>query len=37
MELIMITLVKLVLGLLLAGFTWLVGRYTTEYFRPYRR
>ena len=33
----MIALIKLVLGALLAGFAWLVGSYTAEYFRPYKR
>jgi hypothetical protein len=33
----MLTLIKIVLGTLLAAFLWLVGSYTTEYFRPYKR
>jgi hypothetical protein len=33
----MITIAKWIVGALLAGLAWLVGNYTAEYFRPYRR
>ena len=35
-ELIMTTVLKWILGALLAGLTWLVAVYTDEYFRPYK-
>jgi len=36
-EFVMITIVKWLVTALLAGFAWLVGNYTVEYFRPYKR
>jgi len=33
----MLTIVKWVVTVLLAGLAWLVGNYTVEYFRPYKR
>ena len=33
----MLTLLKLAVALLIAGFTWLVGGYTIEYFKPYKK
>lgn len=33
----MIVIAKWLLATLLAGFAWLVGNYTVEYFRPYNR
>ena len=33
----MLTVIKLVLGALFAALAWLVGRYTNEYFKPYKR
>ena len=36
-EFIMIVFVKWLIAALLAGFAWLVGTYTVEYFRPYNR
>jgi len=32
----MITIVKWTVTILFAGFAWLVGNYTAEYFRPYK-
>jgi len=32
-----ITLIKWIAALLLTGLTWLVGKYTVEYFRPYNK
>ena len=37
MEHTMFTLIKWILAALLAGLTWLVAEYTTEYFRPYKK
>lgn len=36
-EFVMITIVKWVVTVLFAGLAWLVGNYTAEYFRPYKR
>lgn len=36
-EPLMIAVIKVVLTAILAGFAWLVGSYTAEYFRPYKR
>ena len=33
----MILAVKMLAALLTAGFLWLVGNYTFEYFKPYRK
>jgi hypothetical protein len=33
----MVTFVKWFFTLLLAGLAWLVGLYTVEYFRPYKK
>ena len=33
----MLTLLKWVAVLVAAGFTWLVGGYAAEYFRPYKK
>jgi len=33
----MFTLIKWIVTILLAGLAWLIGSYTTEYFRPYKR
>ena len=33
----MITLIKWTLGIFLTAFAWLVGMYTLEYFRPYKK
>ncbi len=33
----MIAVIKFVLTALLVGFAWLVGSYTAEYFKPYKR
>ena len=33
----MIAVIKFILAVLLAGFAWLVGSYTAEYFRPYKK
>ena len=33
----MITIVKWIVTVLFAGLVWLVGNYTAEYFRPYKR
>jgi len=33
----MVTIIKWLLTAVLAGFAWLVGNYTVEYFRPYNR
>lgn len=33
----MIAIVKIVLAALFAGVAWLVGNYTAEYFKPYKR
>jgi hypothetical protein len=33
----MIIFAKLLAALLAAGFLWLVGNYTAEYFKPYKR
>jgi hypothetical protein len=33
----MLTYIKWILMLILAGFAWLVGLYTAEYFRPYKK
>jgi len=34
-EFYMITLIKWLLTALVAGFLWLIGKYTAEYFGPY--
>jgi len=36
-EFVMITIVKWLVTLFFAGVAWLVGMYTAEYFRPYKR
>ena len=36
-EFVMITIVKWIVTVLFAGLAWLVGNYTAEYFRPYKR
>lgn len=33
----MLTALKLIAVLLCAGFAWLVGNYTVEYFIPYKK
>ena len=33
----MFTLLKWIAAALLAGLTWLVGKYTAEYFHPYNK
>ena len=33
----MITVLKWIVGALIAGFLWLVAGYTDEYFRPYKK
>lgn len=33
----MFTIIKWIAAALLAGLAWLVGKYTTEYFKPYKR
>jgi hypothetical protein len=33
----MLTVIKFALAAILAGFAWLVGSYTAEYFKPYKR
>ena len=33
----MIAVIKFALAAVLAGFAWLVGSYTAEYFKPYKR
>lgn len=33
----MLIFAKLLAALLTAGFLWLVGNYTVEYFKPYKR
>jgi hypothetical protein len=33
----MITALKFFVGVLLTGLVWLVGSYTAEYFRPYKK
>jgi len=33
----MIAVIKFAIAAILAGFAWLVGSYTAEYFKPYRR
>ena len=33
----MLTFIKWVFMLMLAGLAWLVGLYTAEYFRPYKK
>ena len=33
----MIAVIKFAIAAVLAGFAWLVGSYTAEYFKPYRR
>lgn len=33
----MITIAKWFITAVLAGLAWLVGNYTVEYFRPYKR
>jgi hypothetical protein len=37
MEFNMVTVLKWVIGALMAGFLWLVAGYTDEYLRPYRK
>jgi hypothetical protein len=37
MEYNMITVLKLILGSLVAGLLWLVAGYTDEYLRPYKK
>ena len=36
-EFYMITLVKWIVTALVAGFLWLIGKYTAEYFGPYTK
>ena len=33
----MIAIIKFLLAAILAGLAWLVGSYTAEYFKPYKR
>jgi hypothetical protein len=33
----MLAVIKFILAAVLAGFAWLVGNYTAEYFKPYKR
>lgn len=33
----MFTALKWIAALIVAGFTWLIGNYTVEYFRPYKK
>jgi hypothetical protein len=33
----MFTILKWIIALLLAGFSWLVAGYADEYFRPYKK
>jgi hypothetical protein len=33
----MITIIKWIVTVVFAGLTWLVGNYTIEYFKPYKR
>ena len=33
----MLTFIKWILMLIAAGLAWLVGMYTAEYFRPYKK
>ena len=33
----MFAVIKLIVAAVLAGFAWLVGSYTAEYFKPYKR
>jgi hypothetical protein len=33
----MTSIIKWMIAFVLAGLAWLVGNYTVEYFRPYRR
>lgn len=33
----MLTFIKWVFMLILAGLAWLIGLYTAEYFRPYKK
>lgn len=33
----MFSALKWIATLLFAGFAWLVGKYTAEYFRPYKK
>jgi len=33
----MFTLIKLIVAALFAGLAWLVGKYTVEYYRPYKK
>jgi len=33
----MFALIKIIAAALLAGIIWLVGKYTAEYFRPYKK
>jgi hypothetical protein len=33
----MFTLIKWIAATLFAGLVWLVGKYATEYFRPYNK
>lgn len=33
----MLAVIKFIITAILAGFAWLVGSYTAEYFRPYKR
>ncbi len=33
----MLSVLKWIATLLFAGFAWLVGKYTAEYFRPYKK
>jgi hypothetical protein len=37
MEYNMVTIVKWITAILLAGFAWLVAGYADEYFRPYKK
>jgi hypothetical protein len=37
MEFNMVTVLKWVIGALMAGFLWLVAGYTDEYLRPYKK
>jgi len=37
MEVAMITFVKWIFMLMFAGLAWLVGMYTVEYYRPFKK
>lgn len=33
----MFTIIKWIVAAVFAGFAWLIGKYTVEYYRPYKR